>query len=257
MGQMMMVPAFSGEDEIEGDAYLGEDDDFEGEDDDGDDFEGDDDEALEIGRAVLAGELAVAGEIGANGRGFRRGGRRLRRCRQARHAMAQGQDEGGDELGYAPRTARRVARIDNRVERLQSRRARLAPPPVRRRKVYVTDDLLDLSLGGTGAKAGEVSVTHELQQNTYISNLTFDGSSAGARILQVTAGRTILWQNSSANGVPCSAFVNSGVSPFSLKGVKLLKGTNLVIRGKIAADDDQITALIYAKVETNPVGCAR
>ena len=71
---MMLVPVFAGDDdEFEGDdgefeggdAYLG-DDDFEGE----DDFEGDDAEALEIGRQVM------------NARGFRRGGKRLRRCRQ-------------------------------------------------------------------------------------------------------------------------------------------------------------------------------
>jgi hypothetical protein len=238
--QMMMVPAFSGdEDEFEGEVYLGEDDDFEGDDDDDfeGDFEGDDDDAL---------------EIGANGRGFRRGGRRLRRCRQARHAMAQGQEEGGEEFGYAPR---RVARIDNRVGRLQARRARLAPPPVRRRKVYVVDDLIDIVLGGTGKVAGEVSAVYEAQQNTYIKSLTFDGSDSGARFLQIAAGKVILWQGQSENGIACAAFTNAGQTKFSLRGVKILKGTKITLRGKIAADADEINALIHCKVESGSVGC--
>jgi hypothetical protein len=246
MGQMMMVPSFGDDDDsVEGEAYLGEDD--------GDGVEGDD-EALEIGRAVLAGEFGAEDLDELSGRGFRRGGRRLRRCRQERHALAQGQDDGGgEEFGYA--SPRRLARIDNRVDRLQDRRARLAPPAVRRRQVYVVDDLIDIVLGGTGKVAGEVSAVYEVPQNTYLKSMTFDGSDSGARFLQIAAGKVILWQGNSENGVACAAFTNAGQTKFSLRGVKILKGTKITLRGKIAADADEITALIHCKVESGSVGC--
>jgi hypothetical protein len=243
---MMLVPAFAGADDDEfegGEAYLGEDD-FEGDDDfEGeDDFEGDDAdaEALEIGRAMM------------NARGFRRGGKRLRRCRQARHALAEQGDEGaveGDGFGYAG--PRRVARIQNRISRNQRRLSRVAPPAPRR-QVPVRSTQINLSATGS---AGEIGTSHELEADTYLDNVVFNDSSAGAMLTRVEAGDIILWKTETESGVPCSAFTTSSIQPFSLAGVKLRKGTKLVIRGKIAADNDKINALFFAKKVVTSIGC--
>ena len=245
---MMLVPVFAGDDdEFEGgEAYLGEDDGFEGDDDgfegDDDGFEGDDAdaEALEIGRQVM------------NARGFRRGGRRLRRCRQERHALAEQADDGaveGDGFGYA--SPRRVARIQNRISRNQARLTRVAPPAPRRR-VPVRSTQINLSATGL---AGEIGTSHELEADTYLDNVVFNDSSAGAMLTRVEAGDIILWKSETEAGVPCSAFTTSSMQPFSLAGVKLRKGTKLTIRGKIAADNDKLNALFFAKKVVTSIGC--
>lgn len=241
---MMVVPAFEGEDdEIEGgEAYLGEDDDFEG---DGDDeieggFEGDDDEtALEIGRAVM------------NARGFRRGGPRLRRCRQARHELAE-QAEGGVEGNFGYASPRRVARIDRRIDRNVALRNRVAPPAPVRRKVPVRSTQINLVATGS---AGEIGTSHELQSDTYLGNVVFNDSSAGATITRIEAGDTILWRTETEAGLPCSAFTTSSQKPFSLAGVKLIKGTKLVVRGKVLSDGDKIGALFFCKKVVVGTGC--
>ncbi len=241
---MMVVPAFAGEDdEIEGgEAYLGEDDDFEGNGDDDVEggFEGDDDEAaLEIGRAVM------------NARGFRRGGPRLRQCRQARHALAE-QAEGEGDFGYAG--PRRIARIDRRIDRNVALRNRVAPPAPPRRKVYVRDTQINLVATASGA-GGEIGTSHELQSDTYLGNVVFNDSSAGATITRIEAGDNILWRSETEAGVPCSAFTTSSMQPFSLAGIKLLKGTKLVIRGKVATDGDKLSALFFGKKVVVGTGC--
>lgn len=243
---MMVVPAFAGEDdEIEGgEAYLGEDDDFEGNGDDDVEggFEGDDDEAaLEIGRAVM------------NARGFRRGGQRLRRCRQARHELAE-QAEGGVEGDFGYAGPRRIARIDRRIDRNVALRNRVAPPAPPRRKVYVRDTQINLVATASGA-GGEIGTSHELQSNTYLSSVVFNGSSAGATITRIEAGDTIIWRSETESGVDCSAFTTASMRPFSLAGVKLRKGTKLTVRGKVAADGDKLSVLFFGKKEVEPTGC--
>jgi hypothetical protein len=241
---MMVVPAFAGEDDDfeGGGAYLGEDDDFEGDGDDDfeGDVEGDDDEtALEIGRAVM------------NARGFRRGGPRLRRCRQARHALAEQSEEGVEgDFGYAG--PRRVARIDRRISRNVALRNRVAPPAPVRRKVPVRSTQINLVATGS---AGEIGTSHELQSDTYLGNVVFNDSSAGATITRIEAGDNILWRSETEAGVPCSAFTTSSMQPFSLAGIKLLKGTKLVIRGKVATDGDKLSALFFGKKVVVGTGC--
>ena len=249
-GQMMMVPAFGADDGsyYEG-AYLGEavDDGFEG--DDGDDGV----EGVEFGEDEVV--------FGDDGRayvevGFRRGGRRLRRCRQQRHALAeQAQDDGGAELGYAG--PRRIERIENRISRNQSRLARVSPPrPVARKKqVPVRSFTLNMQLGGTGSTAGEISARYQLQADTYLSSLVFNDSSSGATIMRIEVGDMVLWKSETDAGIPCSAFTTSAIHPFSLSGTKLLKGSTLEVRGKIAADNDKINALFMGKKAVENYNC--
>jgi hypothetical protein len=249
MSGMMMVPAF-GADEgnyYEG-AYLGEavDDGFEGEGDDDDGFEGDGE-----GEIVFGADGRAYVEVG---RGFRRGGPRLRRCRQERHELAE-QQGGEAEVGYA--SPRRVTRIENRISRNQSRLQRVAPPrPVAAKKVVpVRAFTLNLQLGGAGATTGEISTKHQLQADTYLDTLVFNDSSSGASIMRIEVGDMVLWKSETDAGIPCSAFTTAGVQPFRLNGTKILKGSILEVRGKIAADNDKINAMFMGKKAVENYNC--
>jgi hypothetical protein len=244
---MMTVPAF-GADE----PYLGEWEDEVGE-DEGDEVGDDRDDIGEDEDVMVIGDDGQAYIV--SGRGLRRGGRRLRRCRQARNALAeQAQDEGGAELGYA--SPRRVARVVSRIDRNQERLARIAPPVRRKRQVPVRATTINIKVGGAGSVAGQdVEATLELRADTYLDKLVFNESSAGASILRIEANETVIWRSETSDGLPCSAFTTSSQHPFPLAGVKIAKGTQLIVRGRVAADNDKINALFFGKKKVEGVGC--
>jgi hypothetical protein len=212
-------------DEDEDDYDNEDDDDFEDDDDEFDgDFEGDfdGDELGDIEGDELGDELGdIEGDdFGAEGR------RRRRRLRR--------------RLG---RLNRREARVRSKIRR--SRRKHGLPT---RRKKRVKWGMTAVSATDTLEAAGAASVKIRLQHDFRAQDLTFTGSTAGAKVTSIFFGDRSVW--SSSDGIDVTVFGSTSFLRGMLKGQSLKAGLDITVNGSMPAAGDFTATIVGTKPVT-------
>ena len=163
---------------------------------------------------------------------------RLYRC-----AEDDEDDDGDDDLRPPRRFPRLAAALDAGLSVLVERVSRLvgleySEPEVPRQATLVT---------GVSREdcAGAVSVIIRLVHDFAAEDVTFEGSSEGARIYSVICGDELIF--SSADSVPLSIFSPSSPLRDLVKGErsKMRAGTSIVVNGAVMQAGDRLQATFF------------
>ncbi|MCB9746756.1 MAG: hypothetical protein H6740_29555 [Alphaproteobacteria bacterium] len=140
-------------------------------------------------------------------------------------------DFGAGGRGRARREGRREARDDRREDRRSSRgrgRSRGSSRSASSKREWGAT-----AVGGvdTLTDAGSAVVNIRLQHDFKATDVTFEGSSSGAKVTSIFFGDVPVW--SSATGLPVSAFGASSQLRGLLEGQKLKAGLDITVNGTL------------------------
>jgi len=157
--------------------------------------------------------------------------------------------EGDPELGVASWRKRGMRRRANRhsargraLRRKAGGKRRRGRPAPKKRVVTVRTWGATLVSGTSTGDTGAVSLAIRLQHDFKAHDITFEGSTATAKINSITFGDHQVWNNTS--GVPVSVFSANGFLRGLLKGQKLKAGLDITVTGTFAADSSTMSATL-------------